>query len=159
MATIARYACAYEAIAKPDWWDKSKRLACCSLPPRVTLTKSVLAPSSNKALTSAIFPAISVERLVNPYVQPVLYVRRPGDELEQAFRFPDDDPFFSEVSNLIDIIEDIEEDPEAAQILSTYDDAVRTYELTWAIRQAAERSRAAKLQASAEAAKAEKPEA
>lgn len=25
MATIARYACAYEAIAKIDWWDKSKR--------------------------------------------------------------------------------------------------------------------------------------
>ncbi len=25
MATVARYACAYEAIAKPDWWDKSKR--------------------------------------------------------------------------------------------------------------------------------------
>jgi hypothetical protein len=25
MATIARYACAYEAIAKLDWWDKSKR--------------------------------------------------------------------------------------------------------------------------------------
>jgi predicted dehydrogenase len=25
MATIARYACAYESIAKPDWWDKSKR--------------------------------------------------------------------------------------------------------------------------------------
>lgn len=25
MATIARYACAYEAIAKPDWWNKSKR--------------------------------------------------------------------------------------------------------------------------------------
>jgi len=25
MSTIARYACAYEAIAKPDWWDKSKR--------------------------------------------------------------------------------------------------------------------------------------
>jgi predicted dehydrogenase len=23
MATIARYACAYEAIAKPAWWDKS----------------------------------------------------------------------------------------------------------------------------------------
>ncbi|RXW24164.1 hypothetical protein EST38_g1732 [Candolleomyces aberdarensis] len=27
MCTIARYACAYEAIAKPDWWDKSKRHA------------------------------------------------------------------------------------------------------------------------------------
>lgn len=25
MATLARYACAYEAIAKPDWWNKSKR--------------------------------------------------------------------------------------------------------------------------------------
>jgi Putative oxidoreductase C terminal domain len=25
MTTIARYACAYEAIAKPEWWDKSKR--------------------------------------------------------------------------------------------------------------------------------------
>jgi hypothetical protein len=25
MATIARYACAYEAISKQDWWDKSKR--------------------------------------------------------------------------------------------------------------------------------------
>jgi predicted dehydrogenase len=24
MSTIARYACAYEAIAKPDWWMKSK---------------------------------------------------------------------------------------------------------------------------------------
>jgi hypothetical protein len=29
MATIARYACAYEAIAKPDWWDKSKRYCPC----------------------------------------------------------------------------------------------------------------------------------
>lgn len=25
MCTVARYACAYEKIAKPDWWDKSKR--------------------------------------------------------------------------------------------------------------------------------------
>jgi predicted dehydrogenase len=25
MCTIARYACAYEAVAKPDWWNKSKR--------------------------------------------------------------------------------------------------------------------------------------
>lgn len=25
MATIARYACAYESILKPDWWTKSKR--------------------------------------------------------------------------------------------------------------------------------------
>jgi hypothetical protein len=44
--------------------------------------------------------------LVDPYVQPILYVRKPGNDYEQVYRFPDDDPFFSEVSNLIDIIED-----------------------------------------------------
>jgi hypothetical protein len=60
-------------------------------------------------------------RLVNPYVQPVLYIRRPGSDLEETHRFPDDDPFFSEVSNLVDVIEDIEEDPEAATVLSSYE--------------------------------------
>jgi predicted dehydrogenase len=25
MATVARYACAYEKIAKPDWWNKARR--------------------------------------------------------------------------------------------------------------------------------------
>lgn len=35
-------------------------------------------------------------RLVNPYVQPILYVRKPGDDHEQVINFPDDDPFFSE---------------------------------------------------------------
>jgi hypothetical protein len=54
-------------------------------------------------------------------VQPVLYIRRPGSDLEETHRFPDDDPFFSEVSNLIDVIEDIEEDPENAIILSSYE--------------------------------------
>ena len=61
------------------------------------------------------------DRLVNPYVQPVLYIRRPGSDLEETHRFPDDDPFFSEVSNLIDVIEDIEQDPESATILSSYE--------------------------------------
>jgi hypothetical protein len=51
----------------------------------------------------------------------MLYIRRPGSDIEETHTFPDDDPFFSEVSNLIDIIEDIEEDPDAAQILSTYE--------------------------------------
>jgi hypothetical protein len=63
------------------------------------------------------------DRLVNPYVQPVLYIRRPGSDLEETHRFPDDDPFFSEVSNLIDVVEDIEEDPEHAIILSSYEGA------------------------------------
>lgn len=64
---------------------------------------------------------VSHDRLVNPYVQPVLYVRRPGNDTEEIHRFPDDDPFFSEVSVLIDNIEDIEEDPETATILCTFE--------------------------------------
>ncbi|KAF9457175.1 putative oxidoreductase C terminal-domain-containing protein [Collybia nuda] len=217
MATIARYACAYPAIAKPDWWDKSKSAGpiveqgthFCDLSryfggevdistvtahslewdenagqlsklsidenrispenriPRVTaatwkydsgavgsFTHVVALQGTNYSCELEVYAdgySLNYARLVNPYVQPVLYIRKPGDDNEQTIRFPDDDPFFSEVSNLIDIIEDIEEDPEAAQILSTYEDAVRTYELTWAIREASERSRDAKLQASKDA--------
>ena len=53
----------------------------------------------------------------------MLHIRRPGSDQEQVYRFPDDDPFFSEISNLIDIVEDIEEDPEGATILSSYEGA------------------------------------
>jgi len=56
-------------------------------------------------------------------VQPVLYIRRPGSDLEETHRFPDDDPFFSEISNLIDVVEEIEEDPESATILSSFEGA------------------------------------
>ena len=66
-------------------------------------------------------------------MQPVLYIRKPGDDNEQAIRFPDDDPFFSEVSNLIDIIEDIEEDPDAAQILSSYEGQTSASEIETAL--------------------------
>lgn len=58
---------------------------------------------------------------MNPYVAPVLYVRRPGSDHEETHQFSEDDPFFSEVSVLIDNIEDIEEDPETAQILSSFE--------------------------------------
>ena len=60
-------------------------------------------------------------RLVDPYQQAILYVRKPGDDHEAVHRFADDDPFFSEVSHWIDTIEDIEEDPENATILSSYE--------------------------------------
>lgn len=43
-------------------------------------------------------------RLVNPYVQPILYVRKPGDDHEQVFNFPDDDPFFSEARILFRLL-------------------------------------------------------
>jgi predicted dehydrogenase len=214
MSTIARYACAYQAIAKPDWWDKSKSAGpiveqgthFCDLSryfggevdiasvsahslewnenaghlskisideskiapenriPRVTaatwkydsgavgsFTHVVALQGTNYSCELEVYADGYSLKLVNPYVQPVLHVRKPGDDNEQTIRFPDDDPFFSEVSNLIDVIEDIEEDPDAAQILSTYDDACRTYELTWAIREASERSRRGKVEASAAA--------
>lgn len=79
--------------------------------------------SYSHLLSRCIYVCSPCDRLVNPYVQPVLYIRRPGSDLEETHRFPDDDPFFSEVSNLIDVIEDIEEDPDNAIILSSYEGA------------------------------------
>ena len=76
-------------------------------------------------------------RLIDPYNAPVLSVRRPGDDHEETLRYPNDDPFFTEVSNMIDCIE---RGRNAAPILSSFEDAVRTYALTWAIREASERS-------------------
>ncbi|KAH9946084.1 putative oxidoreductase C terminal-domain-containing protein [Epithele typhae] len=221
MATIARYACAYEAIAKPDWWDKSKSAGpiieqgthFCDLSryfggevdmstvsahsldwdenagqlSKMSIDESAIPPENRiPRVTAATWKydsgavgsfthlcalqghdySCELEvyadgyqlKLVNPYVQPVLYIRRPGSDLEETHRFPDDDPFFSEISVLIDNIEDIEEDPETAQILSTFEDACKTYELTWAIRLASERSRAERLEAQKKAA-AEAPAA
>jgi len=204
MATIARYACAYEAISKPDWWDKSRSCGpvveqgthFCDLSryfggdvdistvsahslewhenpghlSKQTIDESRIAPENRiPRVTSATWKyesgavgsfihVVALQghdyscelevyadgyqfKLVNPYVQPVLYIRRPGSDLEETHRFPDDDPFFSEISNLIDVVEDIEENPDNAMILSSYEDACKTYELTWAIRRASERSR------------------
>jgi predicted dehydrogenase len=204
MSTIARYACAYEAIAKPDWWDKSKSAGpvieqgthFCDLSryfggdvdldtvsahalewfekpgklsklqideskileenriPRVTaatwkyksgavgsFTHVVGLQGTNYSCELEVYADGHSLKLVNPYVQPILYVRRPGNDNEEVFTFPDDDPFFSEVSNWIDVVEDIEEDPEASQILSSYEDACKSYELTWKIRTASERSK------------------
>lgn len=76
-------------------------------------------------------------RLVDPYNAPVLYLRRPGDDHEEVIRYNQDDPFFSEVSNLID---NIERGKGSAPILSSYEDAVKTYALTWRIRERSEQS-------------------
>ncbi|KAH8107119.1 putative oxidoreductase C terminal-domain-containing protein [Cristinia sonorae] len=204
MATIARYACAYEAIAKPDWWNKSKSAGpiieqgthFCDLSryfggevdmatvvahslewdenaghlSKMQIDETAIAPEDRiPRVTSATWKyesgavgnfihVIALQghdyscelevyadgyqlKLVNPYVQPVLHVRKPGNDHEEIHRFPDDDPFFSEISVWIDNIEDIEEDPETSQILSSYEDACKTYALTWAIREASELSR------------------
>ncbi|KAJ3486611.1 hypothetical protein NLI96_g4135 [Meripilus lineatus] len=184
MSTIARYACAYEAIAKRDWWTKSisagpiveQGTHFCDLSryfggdvdissvsahslewyenagqlskmsvdetaiqpedriPRVTaatwkyesgavgsFTHLVALQGHDYSCELEVYADGYQLKLVNPYVQPVLYIRKPGSDIEEAHRFPDDDPFFSEVSVWIDNIEDIEEDPETSQILCTYE--------------------------------------
>ncbi|KAF8590585.1 NAD binding dehydrogenase [Ramaria rubella] len=204
MSTVARYACAYEAIQKEDWWDKGRSYGpiieqgthFCDLSryfggdvdissvvahslewhenagrlskipineskikpenriPRVTsatwkyesgavgsLTHVVALHGTNYSCELEVFADGYSLKLVNPYVQPTLYVRAPGDDYEQVHRFENDDPFFSEVSNLIDVIED---GPESAEILSSFEDACKTYEFTWAIREASEKGRSMK---------------
>lgn len=76
MTTIARYACAYQAIAKPDWWDKSKRSVhtSFSVKPQLKLKpiRSVLDPSLSKEPISATFRATSVVKLTFPPSLPTL---------------------------------------------------------------------------------------
>ncbi|GMK59488.1 hypothetical protein CspeluHIS016_0800940 [Cutaneotrichosporon spelunceum] len=73
-------------------------------------------------------------RLTDPYQNPTLYVRRPGSSDEERIQYTEDDPFFSEISGFIDTVEN---GPEP-NILSTFEDAAKSYELTWAIRLASE---------------------
>ncbi|GBE82995.1 Uncharacterized protein SCP_0500380 [Sparassis crispa] len=82
-------------------------------------------------------------KLVDPYDAPVLYVRRPGAAAEDVYSFTGDDPFFTELSTFIDVVEDSQSHTRAC-ILSTYADAVQTYEFTWRIRRAGEMSTAEK---------------
>ncbi|KAJ2930806.1 hypothetical protein H1R20_g6280, partial [Candolleomyces eurysporus] len=202
MCTIARYACAYEAIAKPDcagpiieqgthfcdlsryfggevdistveahsleWDENAGQLS------KLTIDESQIAPENRiPRVTSATWKyesgavgslshVVALQgtlyscelevfadgyqlKLVNPYLTPVLYIRKPGDDNETSITFADDDPFFSEISHFIDTIEGREENE--PRILSSFDDAARSYELTWAIRRATERSRARALAA------------
>lgn len=206
MATNARYSAAYEAIAKPAWWNKSIDMGpvieqgthFCDLSryfggdveidsvvaksvefyeqpgklskvpvdeskipeedriPRITtavwkykngavgnFTHAVALQGTAYACELEIWADGYHMRLVDPYQQPTLFVRRPGDDHEERHSFTDDDPFFSEVSAFIDAIEG-GPDP---HILSSFEDATKTYELTWAIRLAAEASRAPRVKA------------
>ena len=80
-------------------------------------------------------------RLVDFYGNPTLYIRSPSsDSNEEIFTFQDDDPYFGEFSTFIDACEN--RGPNL--ILSTFEDAARTYQLTWAIREASEKASAAR---------------
>lgn len=102
-----------------------------------SLTHCVALQGHNYSTELDVYADGHMLRLVDPYNAPILYFRRPGDDHEEIVRYQNDDPFFSEVSNFIDCIE---HGSDAAPILSTYEDAVKTYALTWAIREASERT-------------------
>ncbi|KAG8805226.1 hypothetical protein FRC17_005672 [Serendipita sp. 399] len=200
MATIARYACAYQSIVKPFWWDKElsggpvieQGTHFCDLSryfggdveistvqahsvqwneapgklskigidegqipqenriPRVTSANWKYKNGSTGSLTHLATlqgTAYSCEievycdgyllKLIDPYNEPILHVRRPGSDKEEIYNFKGDDPFLSEISAITDVIE---KGSEAAEILSDFEDACKTYELTWAIRLATERT-------------------
>ncbi|WVQ97323.1 hypothetical protein IAU59_004434 [Kwoniella sp. CBS 9459] len=72
--------------------------------------------------------------LADPFGTPALHVRRPGSDQIEVHPTPGDDPYQTEMNHFID---NIENGPEP-DLLSTYEDAARTYELTWAIRNSSE---------------------
>ncbi|PSR72070.1 hypothetical protein PHLCEN_2v12051 [Hermanssonia centrifuga] len=49
-----------------------------------------------------------------------------------------DDPFYTEMSTFIDVVEN-NTSGQQDKILSSYEDAVKTYEFTWQIRRASEK--------------------
>ncbi|WVW83941.1 hypothetical protein I302_105964 [Kwoniella bestiolae CBS 10118] len=81
-------------------------------------------------------------RLVDPYgTSPRLYVRKPGTTEEVRTIFTDDDCYLSEIEAIIDVIDG---KSDRSVILSPYEDAIKTYEFTWAIRLAGEKAFAAR---------------
>ncbi|KZS90060.1 hypothetical protein SISNIDRAFT_444355 [Sistotremastrum niveocremeum HHB9708] len=204
MATITRYAAAYESISVDHWWDKSRSCGpiieqathvadlsryfagevdlktvraqtldwdeepgfLSEIPineskikednriPRVTastwkyqsgavgsLIHLAVLQGTDYSCEFEVYADGYLFKLVNPYVKPTLYIRRPGNDIEEVYTFADDDPFYTEVSNFVDVIESGDKRKES-NIFSTYADACKTYEFTWAIREAGERSRA-----------------
>jgi hypothetical protein len=72
--------------------------------------------------------------LADPYGACRLHVRRPHGEETHAQDLSDDDPYLTEDQVFIDAVRS----GDASAVRSTYADAFKTYELTWAIRRAAE---------------------
>jgi hypothetical protein len=50
-------------------------------------------------------PTEEAIRLFDPYNRPVLHVRRPSSDVVEEYKFLDDDPFLTEISELVDVME------------------------------------------------------
>lgn len=72
--------------------------------------------------------------LSDPYGDCRLLVRRPGQEQTQTLNFADDDPYLTEDRVFLQAVGS----GDTSAIRSTYADAAKTHELTWAIRRASE---------------------
>ncbi|KAM0753680.1 hypothetical protein T439DRAFT_322568 [Meredithblackwellia eburnea MCA 4105] len=83
-------------------------------------------------------------RLVDPYNAPSLRIRRPETDDEEVCTFASDDPYFGELGAFIDACDPSSSsavaDDEDFEILSSFEDACKSYALSWAIREASERS-------------------
>ncbi|WVN90351.1 uncharacterized protein L203_105587 [Cryptococcus depauperatus CBS 7841] len=73
--------------------------------------------------------------LSDPFGTPALHVRKPGSDVINVHPTPGDDPYQTEMDTFIDTVEGL---PPKLKILSSYEDAAQTYELTWAIRESSE---------------------
>ncbi|CAA20147.2 NAD binding dehydrogenase [Schizosaccharomyces pombe] len=72
-------------------------------------------------------------RIVDLYEEPVLYVRSPDSDEEKVYKYPNDDPYYSEFKIFLDAAEG---KGDKNLIHSDFLDAVKTYELTKAITEA-----------------------
>jgi len=72
--------------------------------------------------------------LADPYGDCRLHIRRPGGEAIETFAFAGDDPYRTEDEVFLAAVRS----GDASMIQSPYADAMKTYELTWAIRRAGE---------------------
>ncbi|GAA5840404.1 hypothetical protein JCM11251_006551 [Rhodosporidiobolus azoricus] len=91
-------------------------------------------------------------RLIDPYNAPELRVRTPDSDEEHIYTFDRDDPYAGELNAFIDETElakgltasstsaVADDDEESYDILSSFEDASKTYALSWAIRVASEQN-------------------
>lgn len=72
-------------------------------------------------------------QLKDPYDKNEIVFRGPGDEVERRMTVPSD-PYWDEIETFVEAVRS----KDASKIASSYADAFKTYEATWAIRRAAE---------------------
>ncbi|KAF8311265.1 hypothetical protein DL93DRAFT_2083477 [Clavulina sp. PMI_390] len=146
----------YEDVGKLDSmpFDENELIPATERIPRVTtafwkydtgaigaLTHVVALHGGEYACDFEVYADGFLLKLIDPYNAPELRVRQPGVEKETIYTFADDDPFYTEASNFINAVEGNKLASEDTELLSSYEDACKTYGFTWAIREASEKAR------------------